>query len=101
MIQREDLRDCRLRLEITDRYPGLELWADLQARFPYLLELKGKSLDEQDTLTAISVEELHAMDETSIMEKFFAENFEYEPTAGQLQLFRDVLAWSEEEVDLG
>ena len=101
LIARDDLRNCRLRLEVTDRFAGLELWADLQVQFPWLLELKGKSLDEQDTLTALSVDELHTMDETTIMRKFFAENFEYEPTADQLKLFQDVLSWSEEEVDLG
>ena len=101
LICREDLADCRLRLEVTDRYAGLELWADLQSRFPHLLELRGKSLDEQDTLTALSVEELHSMDECTIMQRFFAENFDYEPTGDQLQLFREVLAWSEEEVTLG
>lgn len=101
LLTREDLADCRLRMEVTDRYAGLELWADLQSRFPYLLELRGKSLDEQNTLTALSVDELHAMDEADIMRKFLAENFEYEPTDDQLQLFQEVLAWSEEEDDLG
>ena len=101
LIAREDLQDCRLRLEVTDRYAGLELWADLSARFPWLLELKGKSLEEQDTLTALSVEELYTMDEMTIMKKFFAENFEYDPTGSQIQLFQDVLSWSDEEVDLG
>ena len=101
IINREDLSNCWLHLEVSDRYAGLELWADLQARFPHLLELRGKSMDEQDTLTALSVEELQTMDETAIMQKFLAENFEYEPTTEQLQLFRDVLSWSDEEVDLG
>ena len=35
------------------------------------------------------------------MKKFFAENFEYDPTDSQIQLFQDVLSWSDEEVDLG
>ena len=101
LIAREDCADCRLRLEVTDRYAGLELWADLQARFPYLLELRGKSIDEQDTVTVLTVEELHTMDEADIMTRFFAENFDYTPTGDQLQLFREVLSWSDEEVALG
>ena len=52
-------------------------------------------------MTALSVDELHAMDEADIMRKFLAENFEYEPTDDQLQLFQEVLAWNEEEDDLG
>jgi hypothetical protein len=30
-----------------------------------------------------------------------AENFQYDPTPEQMQLFREVLEWSREEGDLG
>jgi len=101
LITRTELSDCYLRMEVTDRYAGLELWADLQARFPHLLELRGKSLDEQDTLTALSVEELNTLDDITIMQKFLAENFAYEPTEEQIELFRNALANAEQEEDLG
>ena len=101
LITRTELSDCYLRMEVTDRYAGLELWTDLQARFPYLLELRGKSLDEQDTLTALSVEELNTLDDITIMQKFLAENFAYEPTEEQIELFRNALAHAEQEEDLG
>ena len=101
LIARTELSDCYLRLEVTDRYAGLELWADLQARFPHLLELRGKSLDEQDTLTALSVDELNTLDDITIMQKFLAENFGYEPTEEQITLFRNALAHAEQEEDLG
>ena len=99
IIARDDLRDCYLRLNITDRYAGLELQADLRERFPYLLELQGKGLSESGDISALSVEELETMDETDIMLKFMAERFHYEPNDRQLALFRDVLAWSREEVE--
>ncbi len=101
LIQRTDLENTYLRLQVTDRYPGLELMADLRQRFPYLLEMAGKSLTEGESLTALSVEELERMDEEDIMVKFMAENFSYDPTEDQLALFREVLAWSHEEEDKG
>ena len=98
---REDIREDYLRLYVTDRYAGLELVADLREKFPNLLEVYGKGLTENESLSALSVEELQAMDETDIMEKFMAENFRYSPSEEQLSLFREVLAWSREEGELG
>lgn len=101
IIAREDLKDHYLRLRVTDRYAGLELVSDLRERFPLLLEVYGKGLTESDTLSALSVEQLQTLEEGDIMEKFMAENFSYTPSPEQMQLFRDVLAWSREEGELG
>lgn len=101
ILAREDIREDYLRLYVTDQYAGLELIGQLRERFPYLLEVYGKSLTEEGELSALSVEELESMNEEDIMIKFLAENFSAEPTAEQLELFRDVLAWSREEGKLG
>ena len=101
IMAREDLREYYLRLYVTDRYAGLELIGALREKFPYLLEVYGKSLSEEGQLSALSVEELETLTEEDIMMKFLAENFSAEPTQGQLQLFREVLAWSREEGSLG
>lgn len=98
VIIREELKDHYLRLYVTDRYAGLELQAELREKFPWLIELYGKSLEEGGEMSALSVEELETMDETDIMTKFMAEYFQYEPNERQMELFRDVLAWSQEEV---
>ena len=74
--------------------------SELQTKFPYLLELYGKSLEEQGELSALSVDEIQTMDETDIMKKFFAENFAYEPDEEQMKLFREVLEACEKEGDL-
>lgn len=100
LMAREDLQDQYLKLTVTDRYAGLDLLAQLRERFPNVLEVYGKHLEDQESATALSVEELECMDETDIMKKFMAENFGCEPTAAQLSLFADVLAWSEEEGEL-
>lgn len=100
IIQREDITNAYLRLKLLDRYAGLELMADLQSRFPYLLELYGKSLEENGEGSALTVGELQVLDEFDIMKKFFAENFSYEPDEKQLDLFREVMEWSEKEGDV-
>ena len=86
-----------LRLKVTDRYAGLELLAELRQKFPYLLELYGKSMDEQGDLILMTPEELQKLDEMDIMKKFFAENFGYEPTKEQIDLFQEVLELCEKE----
>lgn len=96
LISQTELAGDYLRLRVTDRFPGLELQADLRQRFPYLLEVSGMSLTEHGEGTALSMEGLQKMDETDIMLQFFGEHFQYNPTDSQLALFREVLAWSEE-----
>ena len=61
----------------------------------------GKGITEKESISALSVEELQTLDEGDIMEKFMAENFAYSPTPEQSRLFREVLAWSREEGELG
>lgn len=100
IVAMEGLKNDYLRLKITDRYAGLDLLTDMQTRFPYLLELYGKSLEENGELTAMSVEELQTMDELDIMKKFCAETFSYEPSEAQIALFEEVLAWSEKEAEV-
>ena len=101
LMAREDIREDYLRLYVTDRYAGLELIGALREKFPYLLEVYGKGLNEERQLSALRVEELEALTEEDIMIKFLAENFSTEPTLEQLTLFREVLQWSREEGALG
>jgi exonuclease SbcD len=101
IMAREDIREDYLRLYVTDKYAGLDLIGALREKFPYLLEVYGKSLSEEGQLSALSVEELETLNEEDIMMKFLAESFTAEPTENQLALFREVLAWSREEGSLG
>lgn len=101
ILDREDIREDYLRLYVTDKYAGLELIGTLREKFPNLLEVYGKSLEEEGQLSALSVEELERMNEEDIMIKFLAENYATEPTPEQLELFRDALSQSREEEMLG
>lgn len=97
ILEMEEIANDYLRLKVTDRYAGLELLAQLRQRFPYLLELYGKNMDEQGEAGMLTPEELQTLDEMDIMKKFFMENFGYEPNQEQIDLFQDVLEWSEKE----
>ena len=101
ILAMEGLEDMYLRLYVTDRYAGLELVSDLRERFPWLLEVYGMGITHAEGQSALTVEALQTLDETDIMEKFMAEQFDSSPTPEQLALFREVLSWSEEEDDLG
>lgn len=97
LTARTDLSQHYLSLEVTNRYAGLELLADLQERFPLLLSVRGMELEVGGSAGALSVDELERLDETDIMTKFLAENFQYTPTPEQIALFREALAAAEEE----
>lgn len=101
LLTRTEYREDYLRLYVTDHYAGLELISRLREQFPNLLEVYGKSLQEEGELSSLSVEELETLSEEDIMVKFLAENFSAEPTAEQLSLFREVLVWSREEGEQG
>ena len=101
ILANEDIRNDYLRLEITDRYAGLELYAELKERFPYLLELSGKSLGQEQMGTSLSAEELETLDEEDIMLKFLEENFGCAPDEAQKKLFQEALEAYEKEGDLG
>ena len=101
ILANEEIRNDYLRLEITDRYAGLELYSELKERFPYLLELSGKSLGQEQLGTSLSVEELETLDEEDIMLKFLEENFGCIPNEEQKKLFQQALEAYEKEGDLG
>ena len=100
IIEREDLSEDYLRLYVSDRYAGLELLSALQQKFPYLLELYGKALEEGDGQTALTVGELQSLDEVDIMMRFCGENGGALPNEEQLSLFKEVLEWCEKEGEL-
>lgn len=101
LMARDDLKEDYLRLEVTDRYAGLELQADFRECFPYLLELVGKSVNAEEETSSLSVAELENLDETDIMTKFFEECYSYTPTSAETALFQQALEYSAEEETLG
>jgi len=73
--------------------------AALQEKFPNLLELYGKGLEDGENFSALSVDDLERMDEGDIMQKFLQEVCRYQPTEAQTAMFREALAAAEKERD--
>lgn len=97
ILAKEDIADAYLRLKVTDRYAGLELLSELRQQFPNLLELYGMELTQIGAESTLSADELESLNEEDIMSKFLTENFGQAPDERQMELFRQVLAWSGEE----
>ena len=83
--------DDYMRIYITDRYSGPELAFEMSERFPHMLELYGKRLEESADYGLMTIDKVRSMDELQLMKEFFAEIFKYEPTPAQVDLFRDAL----------
>lgn len=88
-----------LHIEITDRYAGLQLYSDLKARFPFMLELKGKTIEETGASSTLTDEELETLDEAAVMKKFMEELFGYCPDERQQALFSAATEQSEKGGD--
>ncbi len=92
LMQREDLRELYLRIEVTDRYAGPALLGEMQEQFPYMMELKGKQVEGQEGDYTLTLEDVRAFDEVEMMIKFIEECYEgFEITEEHIQEFREAL----------
>ena len=96
LMARTDLADHYLRLRVTDRYSGLETYAELKERFPFLLELTGMKAAGSEGESSLTMEELETLSDEDVLIKFLAERFDYTPTDDQLTMFREAMAQVEE-----
>lgn len=95
------LESCYLKLRLTDRYAGPELYQDLKEKFPNLLELTGKSISNGEEGSTLSLEALKTLDETEVLTRFLAETYGCSPSEEELTRFRRALEESEKEEMLG
>lgn len=101
IVSMTGLEDCYLRINITDRYAGIDLYGDLKSKFPYMLELTGKGFDETGGFSGITAEDLEKLDELGIMKKFMEENYSYTPDERQTELFKLAVCEGFKEGDVG
>ncbi len=100
IISRTDLENAYLRIEVSDRYAGLDLYSEFKSIFPFMLELRGKEASETGELSSLSEEELEKLDECEIMKKFMEENYSYTPDERQIKLFKTAVDESLKEGEL-
>ena len=91
VLAAQDADDAYLRVQLTDRFAGPETLGLLRARFPLLMELYGKPTEATGEANAMTVSQIARMDETDILENFFAELYDDKPTVQQMQMFQKAL----------
>ena len=100
LIAMEDISDCFIRAEVTDRIAGLAVYSQLIGKFPLMIELKGINGEGTGSAAAITGEELERLDETEIMKRFMSEIHEgYTPNERQLEIFRNAVEEAGKESD--
>lgn len=89
-----------VRLEVTDSYVGIEAFAALQEVYPNVLEVAGKSFEQEDSRITMSLEELEARetDPVQIFKQYFRDINQEEPSEHFIQLFEEAVADYEKEV---
>lgn len=100
LTQMKGIENDYLRMIVTDRFPSLELFAELSGQFPFLLELLGKRAEAEEGYETVSVEDLHKMDGIELLLRFMEERYQEAPNEAQLELFREALAQSEERGEM-
>ena len=88
-----------LKITVTDRIANLTLLSELKVKFPFILELYGKSFNSMNEASSITVDKLGKMNETDIMIKFLEEEYDFIPNDEQINLFKNTLEKIEEEED--
>lgn len=91
IIAQKEYRDHYLRLEITDRYMGLSLQAELGEHFNHVIECRGKQMHVESEGNVLSLQDIETMREEDILLNFLREYHNFEPTEEEIQLFCDAL----------
>lgn len=91
IIAQREYRDYYLRIEVTDRYLGVSLQAELGEHFNHIIECRGKNVGEKGESNALSLRDIETMKDEDILCSFLREFHKYEPTEEEIQLFCDAL----------
>ena len=97
----DSIKNCYLKVTVTDRIASLELLSELREKFPCILELYGMAYEGSGAETSITIDELTKLDETDIMIRFLEEQYHFTPSKDQINLYKEVVKSIGEEADLG
>lgn len=99
IMKMEDVTDY-LKIMITDRFVGLETVCVLKEKFENVIEIQGKSFENEKQGKRIQMEEISKMSDEEIIVSFFREIFDYEPDEEQMKLIEDAKEYIEREEEL-
>ncbi len=99
----EDILKGYVRLEVTDRYVGMEAMAAFRERYENLLEVSGKEFERDDARITMTVDELEeaAADPGSVFEQYCRDILKEAPDEHLMALFKAALKEYEREVAEG
>ena len=97
----EDILQGYVRLDVTDRYVGLESVALLRERYSNLLEVTGRDFEREDARITMSVDELEKADQDpdTIFARYCEDILEQEPDAHLKALFDKACRTYEKEAE--
>ncbi len=92
-----------VRLELQDIHVCAETFAALQEVYPNLLEISGKSFEQEDSQITMSLEELEqqSQDPMQVFARYFRDMNQAEPGEHLLELFKEAATDYEKEVTEG
>ncbi len=95
LAENDTNRDDYIKVELTDRYAGMEAVELFRTYYSNLLNISGKMNETEEN--ELTVEELYNLSPDDILEKFYKEVAGNDLTEEQRNLFRDAIAAVENE----
>lgn len=83
--------DDYVKIEITDRYAGIEALSTFREYYTRILSVTGKEYKEAQAENSLTFEEIEALKPDEMLEKFFAENYGVIPEKEDIQMFVDAM----------
>lgn len=95
----EDIRTGYVKVEVTDRMLDLGLFAELQKKFPNLIDSIGITYNDDDSAIIMTLDELRRIeaDPVEVFKRFYQDTFKGEPSEHMLEMFRGCVANVEEK----
>ncbi|HBV66753.1 MAG TPA: exonuclease sbcCD subunit D, partial [Clostridiales bacterium] len=95
LVEIDQKRDDYIKIEISDRYAGMELVELFRTYYGNLLNISGKISETEET--SLTVEELYSLSPDDILKRFYNEVTGSDLVEEQLQLFREAMEAVENE----
>jgi len=95
VAENDKCNDDYIKIEMTDRYAGIEAVELFRNYYPNLLNISGKSTETEES--ELTVEELYNLSPDDILERFYKDVTGMELTDEQINLFQEAMSAVENE----
>lgn len=96
----QDLVDGYVRLEVSDKFVGMEAMASFREKYRNMLEISGKAIEREDATITMTIEELEEADSDpeEVFKRYCGDILEQTPSSHLMQLFQSAMEAYEKEV---